>query len=184
MDGAELAMRAVLGQQVSVAGARALAGRIVAELGDALPAALADPAAGITHLFPEPAAIAQAGDEALPLPNARREALRGLAGALLDEKVSLNVGSDRVAAVAKLLELPGIGPWTASYVAMRALGDPDVFLPTDLGVRNALSRLGHSGEATTLARRWRPWRSYAVRYLWESLNDPVLEKTKEKGVMV
>lgn len=184
VDGAELAMRAVLGQQVSVAGARTLAGRLAAVLGDALPEALADLDAGLTHLFPDPAVVAEAGEEALPLPAARREALRGLAGALSEGDIPLDVGSDREEAVEKLLELPGIGPWTASYVAMRALGDPDAFLPTDLGVRNALSQLGHSGDAATLAERWRPWRSYAVQHLWASLKAPRIETMNTKEVMV
>lgn len=183
VDGVELAVRAVLGQQVSVTGARTIAGRIVAALGDALPEALADSDAGLTHLFPEPAVVAKAG-EALPLPTARREALRGLAGALSEDALSLDIGSDREEAVRKLLELPGIGPWTASYVAMRALGDPDVFLPTDLGVRSAISQLGQTGDATALAQRCRPWRSYAVQHLWASLKAPKKETTNKREVMV
>ena len=162
VDGAELAVRAVLGQQVSVAAARTLAGRLVAAYGDPLPA----PSGTLTHLFPTPAALAAA--PSLPVPAARARALRALTGALADGSLSLDRGVDRAAATAALLALPGIGPWTASYVALRALGDPDAFLPTDLGVRSAL---GPSVDPAAAAEAWRPWRSYALLHLWTSLGD-------------
>ena len=88
---------------------------------------------------------------------------------------ALDRGADRVDVRARLLALPGIGPWTADYVAMRALGDPDVFLPTDVGVRRALAGLGLPGDAASaqeLSRRWRPWRSYGLMHLWSTLDLP------------
>jgi AraC family transcriptional regulator of adaptative response / DNA-3-methyladenine glycosylase II len=173
VDGAELAFRAVLGQQVSVAGASTLAGRLVARCGEPLPGSLAAEGDRLTHLFPDPHAVAGADLDGLGVPSARREALRGLARAL-DSSISLDPGSDREEVERQLLGLRGIGPWTASYVAMRALGDPDAFLPTDLWVRRAIQRLGHAGDKrslTALAERWRPWRAYATQHLWASLGD-------------
>jgi AraC family transcriptional regulator, regulatory protein of adaptative response / DNA-3-methyladenine glycosylase II len=170
VDGAELAVRAVLGQQVSVAGARTLAGRLTAALGAPLDAA----DGALTHAFPTAAAIAAADPEALGLTRARARALIGLCAALAVGDLDLDPGADREEARAKLLALPGIGPWTAEYVAMRALGDPDAFPATDLGIRRALERAGHAGDpkaVVTLAERWRPWRAYAVQHLWASLND-------------
>jgi AraC family transcriptional regulator, regulatory protein of adaptative response / DNA-3-methyladenine glycosylase II len=157
VDGGELAVRAVLGQQVSLAAARTLAGRLVAAAGDPLP----DPVGSLTHLWPRPEAIAEAAP-ALPMPRSRRKALAALANALA-VGLDLGPGADRAAARAALLELPGIGPWTAEYVAMRALGDPDAWLPTDLGVRHGLARIGATADA---ADRWRPYRAHAVRHLW------------------
>ena len=93
---------------------------------------------------------------------------------LADGHLVLDPGADRDEVRERLIELPGIGPWTASYVALRALGDPDSFMPTDLGVRRALERLGYAGDpvsATALATDWRPWRSYALHHLWASLGD-------------
>ena len=180
VDGGELAIRAVLGQQVSVGGARTLARRLVSRCGQQLPEALAGTEEGLTHLFPEPAAILEAGAVDLAMPAARREALRGLARALAEKEISLGPGSDREEAVRKMRSLPGIGPWTASYVAMRALGDPDAFLPMDLGVRRAVRRLGGGKDpagVVALAEAWRPWRAYATQHLWATLDD-VPEKEK------
>ena len=162
VDGHELAVRAVIGQQVSVAGARTVAGRLVAEHGTAL----AHPEDGLTHLFPDAATIAGLDPEDLPMPRARGRALTGLCRALADGDVALDRGPDRDDVRRRLLALAGIGPWTADYVAMRALGHPDVFLPTDVGVRNALAALGERGDPS---EAWRPWRSYALMYLWQSL---------------
>ncbi|MTV27034.1 DNA-3-methyladenine glycosylase 2 family protein [Nitriliruptoraceae bacterium ZYF776] len=165
VDGAELAVRAVLGQQVSVAAARTLAGRLAAELG----APLDVPVGAVTLRFPHPGALAEAPEAALPLPASRRRTLRELAAHLADGRLSLDPGADRDGAEAALLALPGIGPWTAGYVRMRALGDPDVFLPTDLGVRRALAARGLPDDpraAATTAGAWRPWRSYALAHLW------------------
>ena len=188
VDGAELAARAVLGQQVSVKGARTLAGRLVALCGDPLEGSLAGQDEGLTHLFPDPTAIAEADLESFGLPRTRREALRGLAVALRDGAVVLDGGVDREEAARGLVGIRGIGPWTACYVAMRALGDPDAFLPTDLGVRRAVERLGHPGDpasVTGLAEGWRPWRSYAAQYLWASLEDAatVGEQPRKRGVV-
>ena len=173
VDGPELAMRAVLGQQVSVAGARTHAARLVRSLGEPLPT----PRGELTHLFPTPAAIAGgAGSAALRMPSARRAAVLGLASALEAGDVALDAGADRGEVERSLLALPGIGPWTASYVAMRALGDPDAFMPTDLGVRRAFERLGRPGDPRTVAavaESWRPWRAYALQYLWGIDAEPV-----------
>lgn len=184
VDGAEVAARAVLGQQVSVAGARTLAGRLVSRFGQPL----AEPDEGLTHLFPEPATIADADPAALSLPTARRDALRNLARALAEGDMVLDPGADREEAERRLLSLRGIGPWTASYVAMRALGDPDAFLPTDLGVRRAISKLGRASDPTSvaaLAERWRPWRAYATLHLWAGLEKvpKKISRTTRKGVV-
>ena len=168
VDGAELAVRAVLGQQVSVAGARTLAGRLVQACGTPLDA----PADGLTHLFPTSAALAAIDPALLAMPAARGRALLGLCDALVDGTLTIDPGVDRAELDRRLRSLPGIGPWTTSYIALRALGDPDAFLPTDLGVRHALERLGAAGDpgaAATAAERWRPWRSYALMHLWSSL---------------
>lgn len=170
VDGTELAVRAVLGQQISVAGARTLAGRLTAALGDPLPA----PDGELTHAFPSAAAIAEVDPATLPLTRNRAFALVTLCGALADGNLALDPGADRDATRERLLTLPGIGPWTIEYVAMRALGDPDAFPTTDLGIRHAVERLGHPGDraaVATLAERWRPWRAYAVQHLWASLNE-------------
>ena len=110
---------------------------------------------------------------AWPIPASRKRTLRSLCAALAAGSIKLDPGADRAEAKAKLLELPGIGPWTANYIAMRALGDPDVFLGSDLGVRHALTALNVSNtpaSADQIAERWRPWRTYAVFHLWESLS--------------
>jgi AraC family transcriptional regulator, regulatory protein of adaptative response / DNA-3-methyladenine glycosylase II len=165
-------VRAVLGQQVSVVGARTLAARLTAALGEPLPERLADEQ--LTHAFPSAHALAAAEPDDLPLTRARSHALVSLCRALADGSLALDPGADRTAARERLLSLPGIGPWTAEYVAMRALGDPDAFPATDLGVRKAIEQLGHAGgppAATQLAERWRPWRAYAVQHLWASLDQ-------------
>ena len=157
VDGGELAVRGVLGQQVSLAAARTLAGRLVAMAGEPLP----EPVGTLTHVWPRPEAIAEAAP-GMPMPRSRRRALAALARALADGLV-LDPGADPAAARAALLELPGVGPWTAEYVAMRALGDPDAWLPTDLGVRHGLAHIGATADA---AEAWRPHRTHAVRHLW------------------
>jgi AraC family transcriptional regulator of adaptative response / DNA-3-methyladenine glycosylase II len=161
VDGDETAIRTVIGQQVSVAGARTVAGRIVAEHGRAVSTTVP----GLTHLFPGAATLAMVDPATLPMPRSRGRALVGLAAALADGRVLLDRGPDRHDVRRALLELPGIGPWTADYVAMRALGHPDVFLPTDLAVRRVLADLGGSPDPAT----WRPWRSYALMHLWNTL---------------
>jgi AraC family transcriptional regulator, regulatory protein of adaptative response / DNA-3-methyladenine glycosylase II len=168
VDGHELAVRAVLGQQVSLAGAATLAGRLVADYGRPLER----PLGAVTHVFPTAAALAEADPERLAMPTARRRALLALAAALAGGELTLDAGADRAEARQRLLALPGIGPWTADYVAMRALRDPDAFLASDLGVRHALRQLGQDGRpaaAARLAERWRPYRAYAVQHLWARL---------------
>ena len=169
VDGDEIAVRAVLGQQVSVAAARRLAGRLTALHGGLLPAAGPE---GLTHVFPDAATIAGLDPETLPMPRSRARALVGLAGALASGAVSLDPGADREEAAARLTALPGIGPWTAGYIRMRALSDPDAFPPGDAGVLRALRLLGHGagpGSDTGAAQAWRPWRAYAVHHLWATL---------------
>jgi AraC family transcriptional regulator of adaptative response / DNA-3-methyladenine glycosylase II len=168
VDGHELAVRAVLGQQVSLRGASTLAGRLVASHGEQLER----PLGAVTHVFPSAEVLAEVDPAKLAMPVARRRALLGLAGAIASDRLALDAGADRADARRRLLALPGIGPWTAEYISMRALRDPDAFLASDLGVRHALERLGQSGEpaaATTLAEHWRPYRAYAVQHLWASL---------------
>lgn len=166
VDGNEIAVRAVLGQQVSVAGARTVAARLTVEHGTEVRTTVP----GLTHLFPSMEALAAIDPEQLPMPRARGRALAGLCRALADRVVVLDRGDDRDAVRAGLLDLPGIGPWTADYIALRALGHPDVFLDTDLGTRDALRRLHAPDDLDS--REWRPWRSYAQAYLWHSLSQP------------
>ncbi len=161
VDGNETAVRTVVGQQVSVTGARTVAGRIVAEHGRPVES----PVAGLTHLFPDAATLAEVDPATLPMPRARGRALVGLAAALAEGRVVLDRGPDRDDVRRALMDLPGIGPWTADYVAMRALGHPDAFLPTDLAVKRVLAELGGSADT----EQWRPWRSYALMHLWNTL---------------
>jgi AraC family transcriptional regulator of adaptative response / DNA-3-methyladenine glycosylase II len=167
-DGVELLTRAVLGQQVSVKGARTLAARLAAAVGEPL----AVPVEGVTHVFPSAEAIAGCTPSDFAMPAARARALINACQHLAAGDIVIDAGSDREEIAMKLEALPGVGPWTASYVALRALGDPDVFLPTDIGVRNALRSLGVESTpkaAARLADSWRPWRSYALHHLWASL---------------
>jgi AraC family transcriptional regulator of adaptative response / DNA-3-methyladenine glycosylase II len=170
VDGDELAVRAVLGQQVSVAGARALAGRLAAAYGRPL----AQPDGTVIRSFPTAAALAGARPADLPMPASRARCLVRLAEALAGGEVDLGPGADRETACARLLALPGLGPWTVAYIRMRALGDPDAFPAADLGLRRALERQGRSGEpaaALALSERWRPFRAYALQYLWSGALD-------------
>lgn len=169
VDGEETAVRAVIGQQVSVVGARTVTARIVAAHGVGLPDDLRAAVPGLTHLFPTSAALAAADPVTMPMPRARGRALVALAGALADGTVRLDRGADRADVRAALVALPGIGPWTADYVALRALADPDVFLPTDVGVRRALTVLGLPPLPEIDVEAWRPWRSYALLHLWNVL---------------
>jgi AraC family transcriptional regulator of adaptative response / DNA-3-methyladenine glycosylase II len=168
VDGVELTARAILGQQVSVAGARTLATRLVADLG--APLELGGDHE-VTHLFPSAATLAEVDPEHLAMPRARGRALAAAAAALADDSIVLDRSADRADVRARLLALAGIGPWTADYVAFRVLGDPDVFLPTDVGVRRAAERLGLD-DVERRSQAWRPWRSYALAHLWSSLGDP------------
>ncbi|GAB3767057.1 DNA-3-methyladenine glycosylase 2 [Microlunatus parietis] len=168
VDGFEVAVRAIVGQQVSVAGARTVLGRIAARYGSPLPDCLRDPEAGLDLVFPTPEQLAEADPEDLPMPRSRGRALVGLAEAVAAGRVPLDYGTDRADVRRALLALPGIGPWTADYIAMRALGDPDIWLGGDLGVKHALTALGVDPHTAELDR-CRPWRSYAVMQLWSEL---------------
>ncbi|HEY0718871.1 MAG TPA: AlkA N-terminal domain-containing protein [Streptosporangiaceae bacterium] len=166
VDGTELALRAVLGQQVSVAAARKLATRLTAAYGKPLGAT---PGGALTHCFPAADTIAAADPGSLPMPRNRARALVRLAAALASGELRLDPGASRDEASGQLLALPGIGPWTAGYIRMRGLSDPDTFLPTDAGVRHGLAALGADADpasASRLAQSWRPWRSYALQHLW------------------
>jgi AraC family transcriptional regulator of adaptative response / DNA-3-methyladenine glycosylase II len=157
VDGFELAVRAIVGQQVSVAGARTVLGRLAS-------------GCGTLPRFPGPDAVLAAPEAAFAMPASRRRALRALAAAARGGALVLDPPApDLGAARASLVALPGIGPWTAEYVALRALGDPDAFQPTDLGVLRALRALGGPEDprgAAEHAERWRPWRSFAQVRLW------------------
>lgn len=154
-DGFEVAARAVIGQQVSVAAARTLTARVVARLGQPLAA----PVGSLTTAFPTAEAVAAGDLDGLGLVGSRTRALRGL-GEAVAGGLRLDAGADRDDVRQSLLALPGIGPWTADYVALRALGDPDAWLPTDLILRRSVERRHADPE------RWRPWRAYAAVHLW------------------
>ncbi len=158
VDGFETAVRAIVGQQVSVSSARTTLTRLL-------------PAADDLVGFPGPEVVADLPDDAFRMPAARRATIRALAQAVADGKLDLDPGADRDESVARLQELPGVGAWTAGYVAMRAVGDPDVFLPTDLAARRGARNLGLPDSPAALAayaERWRPWRSYALIRLWRA----------------
>ncbi len=164
-DPVQTAVRAVIGQQVSLAGARTVTGRLVAALGDRRDASLAA-GTSLTHAFPTVEQLVDAPDDLFAMPTARRDTVRRLASAVLGGELTLDVGVDPDHARTQLLALKGIGPWTADYVLMRGLGHPDLFLHTDLVAVNALKKLGLDVDAT---REWAPWRSYALHHLWASL---------------
>jgi AraC family transcriptional regulator, regulatory protein of adaptative response / DNA-3-methyladenine glycosylase II len=177
VDGFETAVRAIAGQQVSVAGARTVLTRLLrfvdGDSGAAVPEGPASPTVRRRCGFPSPAEVAGLPDAAFRMPAARRETVRAVARAVAEGRLDLDPGGDRDEAVARLRELPGVGAWTAGYVAMRAIGDPDVFLPTDLTARRGAAALGlpaAPGRLLRHAERWRPWRSYALTRLWRS--DP------------
>lgn len=172
VDEAEFAVRAVLGQQVSTAAARTHAARLVTAHGTPVD----DPEGGLTHLFPSPEALADVPPDSLAMPRTRRTTFTTLVRQLADGTLHLGVESDWAEARARLLALPGFGPWTVDVIAMRALGDPDAFLPTDLGIRRAAQELGLPGTPAALTARaaaWRPWRAYAVQYLWATDSHPI-----------
>jgi AraC family transcriptional regulator of adaptative response / DNA-3-methyladenine glycosylase II len=171
VDGAEFALRMVLGQQVSTAGARTTTARLAESLGEAHRSSHPS----VTRLFPSPEAIAAARDADLPIPGGRRDTLRLLADSIATGKLDLSIGADRAEATSQLATLRGVGPWTCGQVLMRALGDPDVLLEGDLGVREAARQLGLTTPAALRERaeRWRPWRSYAVQHLWGMGEHPI-----------
>ncbi|MBW9206418.1 helix-turn-helix domain-containing protein [Mumia sp. zg.B17] len=178
VDGYELAVRAVVGQQVSVAGARTTLARIVGAHG-----AVLDPEAhplaaayALTHVFPEPGVLAAVDPAALGMPRSRASTVAGLADAVAVGKLDIGPSADRAALRAQLLELRGIGPWTADYVLMRAAGDPDVLLATDLVIRRRLDALLVRTGAADPATRWSPWRSYAAMHLWRLPDTSTTER--------
>lgn len=164
-DPFELAVRAILGQQVSVKGATTLAGRLVRAFG----APLAKPDGNLTHVYPTPAALAKADVASIGLPRARAETIRRLAAAVASGELPLDetIGEDD--ARARLATIPGIGAWTIEYIAMRAFAAPDAFPSSDLGIRRALAQgesMPHAAEVERIAEAWRPWRAYAAMHLW------------------
>ena len=175
-DPFEMAVRAILGQQVSVRGARTLAGRLVAAFGRALPRGGAD---GLTHAFPAPAILAAADLSRIGVPRARAAAIRTLALAVHTGKTELAAPRGLDDLEQRLCELPGIGPWTAQYVALRAFGEPDAFPAGDLGLRRALEAAGVPADAAALRERsaaWSPFRAYATLHLWSTLTRPTRKK--------
>ncbi|GEL24483.1 putative 3-methyladenine DNA glycosylase AlkA [Pseudonocardia sulfidoxydans NBRC 16205] len=183
VDAFELAMRTLLGQQVSVAGARTTTSQLVAALGDPLPDG--DDAAddgGPTLLFPTAATVAERGAEFLTGPARRTASIVGFAAAVASGDLVLDPGREPAALRTDLLALPGIGPWSAGYLAMRLLGDPDELLAEDLAVRRGAAALGLPSDQAALtahAERWRPWRSYAATHLWRAsaLRPTVVKET-------
>ena len=165
VDAAEFAVRAVIGQQVSTAAASTHGARLAQRYGEPVD----DPAGGLVRLFPDMAALAGAEAGAFTMPAARRQTVQALARAIASGTVDLGAGADWNQARSALAAVPGVGPWTVETVALRGLGDPDAFAPGDLGVRRAATALGLPGSPAALTRRaerWRPWRGYAVQYLW------------------
>ena len=170
----DLAVRAIIGQQISVVGANTLAGRYLRAFGEPI----ATPYDALTHLSPTPEQIARLAPEELSangIIKARANAIVHLARAVAENRISLQPGTDVPRAMVQLREIPGIGEWTANYVAMRALGWPDAFLHTDLAIRKALGETDPK-RILAIAEDWRPWRAYAAMHLWKSL-----ENTAEKG---
>lgn len=164
VDATELAVRAVVNQQVSLAAAATVLGRLAAEHGRPVRHWPLRP-------FPPADRLAALDPETLPMPRSRARALVTLCAAIAAGSLELRLGADPVEARAALLAIPGIGDWTASYIAMRALGDPDAFLATDLGIKRSLAALGQPTDRRSvedMAERWRPWRSYAAQVLWAS----------------
>jgi AraC family transcriptional regulator, regulatory protein of adaptative response / DNA-3-methyladenine glycosylase II len=180
VDEPELALRVVLGQQVSLKAARTHARRIVSAYG--LP--VADVNGGLTHVFPAVEHLAEIDPAHLAFPKSRQRSLITLIRALADGDVVLDAGCDWNRAREQLLAVPGIGPWTAEVIAMRGLGDPDAFPVSDLGVLLAAKQLGLPADPRPLTERsaaWRPWRSYATQHLWTALDHAVNEwPPKEK----
>ena len=162
VDPYETLVRAIVGQQVSVAGARTVAGRVAAAIAE--PLTIEHPI--LTHVFPSMRRLADADPGVFPMPTARAATLQRVGRSVVDGDLVLDTGVDRADVIERMTALKGIGPWTAHYVVMRGLGDPDVFLDTDLGVRHALSALDLEPDA---ADRWRPWRTYAMHHLWATL---------------
>ncbi len=172
-NGFELAVRAILGQQVTVSGATTIAGRVAKSFGQ--PLAKAN---GLTHLFPAPQVLAEAKLTGVGLTEKRAQTIRALACAVSDGSISFDRIVDSESFLTRLCEIPGIGSWTAQYVAMRALGEPDAFPSGDLGLLRALD-LRNPRDLEKRAEGWRPWRAYACMYLW-SISHP--SKSKKSAI--
>ncbi|HUO14094.1 MAG TPA: AlkA N-terminal domain-containing protein [Verrucomicrobiae bacterium] len=171
-DGFELAVRAILGQQTTVKGATALAGKIARAFGEPF-----DGPSGLTHLFPSPETLAKADLSTMGLPATRAAAIRALARAVCDHTITFEGIIDANAFLDRLCRIPGIGKWTAQYVAMRALAEPDAFPSGDRGLSRVLG-LDASNEIERRAESWRPWRSYAVMYLWRLESESCARKSR------
>jgi AraC family transcriptional regulator, regulatory protein of adaptative response / DNA-3-methyladenine glycosylase II len=168
-DGFEIAVRTILGQQVSIKAATTMMGRFVKAFGDPI----ATPHPKLTHLMPTAEKVAQleiTDLKTLGILDTRGNSILALARAIAEGRVALTPGGSTEEITEKLQDLPGIGPWTAQYVAMRVLADPDIFLHTDLGVRQALSET-NAKRMLAIAAPWQPWRSYATHHLWKSLEQ-------------
>lgn len=178
-DGFEVAVRAILGQQVSVRAASTLAGRFAAAFGDPV----ATPFETLTHLPPTPEQVAAARPEdliALGILSTRAHSILALARAVESGAISLEPGGDAGETMARLRSLPGIGEWTAQYIALRALAWPDAFPHTDLGIKKALGGVAPKRLLET-ADCWRPWRAYAAMHLWKSLEELSPDRTVTLG---
>jgi AraC family transcriptional regulator of adaptative response / DNA-3-methyladenine glycosylase II len=171
-NGFELATRAILGQQITVKGATALAGRLVGTFGQRFSAA-----SGVSHLFPSPEILADAKIAGIGMLKARTETIRALARAVCTGHITFDKVVDSEAFLNRLCEIPGIGKRTAQYVAMRALGEPDAFPSGDIGLMHAL-RVANVRELEQRAETWRPWRAYAAMYLWSAGSTSGLRATK------
>jgi AraC family transcriptional regulator of adaptative response / DNA-3-methyladenine glycosylase II len=167
-DNLELAIRAVLGQQVSVRAATTLSGRLAQHFGGAFPSAATLAAASLPEI------------QALGLPAARARTLLTLGRAVADGAVDLGRGAEPARALTALQQLPGIGPWTAHYIAMRALRWPDAFPAGDLALRKALGAPS-TRAVEARAQAWQPWRAYAVMHLWASLGSPTGSRVTTQG---
>ena len=166
-DGFELVVRAIVGQQVSVAAARTMLGRIAERFGTSAGAG----GEGITTRFPGPELLADAPLEELGVIGTRATAIRRVAAMTVGGEIDLSSDADPDETVGQLLQVDGIGPWTAAYVRMRALRDPDAFVAGDLGVRHAFERLGLEATPRAILERaetWRPFRAYATMLLWQA----------------
>ena len=173
-DGFELAIRAIVGQQITVQGATTLTGRIARMFGRPYPAE-----GGLTHLFPTPEALAEADLTRAGLTKARAATVQALARAVYDKKICFREILDSQDFLARLRELPGIGAWTAQYIAMRALGEPDAFPVGDIALVRAL-QLADARELEARAEVWRPWRAYAAMYLWSGSSEKKIRAAKRQ----
>lgn len=185
--GFELAVRAILGQQITVSAARGLAARLVATSGRMLDASLGHLYPGVTHVFPSPAELIDADMTRLGMPRSRGAALHALARAAHDDSSLFGQRSTLQESVDRLRTLPGIGEWTAQYIAMRELREPDAFPATDVGLIRAmqtlLGRPVSPAELLERAARWRPWRAYAAAHLWATLHDaaPITARLRSRS---